>query len=239
MSIVFPKQVPEQVPAPGPNKIALFVDQLGTPVYKNESGLTISLQGATGAEGPQGPQGEPGEQGEQGPEGPPGADGAPGQGVPNGGAEGQVLSKVSDDDFDTAWVDPPEGGGAPTVGPMEPGPESSVPDVDGNWTITVSPNVPSRQMWAVMGSATLVWDLRHEEVPLGTAVDMQFFVIALAEATITKHGSGSAITWVTGRELPDVMAPMSAYWLRISYTRSPSGSNGVLAEALPLNVPVL
>src|SRR5690606_27180434 len=85
MSIVFPKQVPEQVPAPGPNKIALFVDQLGTPVYKNESGLTISLQGATGAEGPQGPQGEPGEQGEQGPEGPPGADGAPGQGVPNGG----------------------------------------------------------------------------------------------------------------------------------------------------------
>ncbi len=34
-----------------------------------------------------------------------GADGADGQGVPTGGATGQVLAKIDDDDYNTEWVD--------------------------------------------------------------------------------------------------------------------------------------
>ena len=37
--------------------------------------------------------------------------GPQGVGVPEGGDEGQVLAKASDDDYDTEWVDP-SGGGA-------------------------------------------------------------------------------------------------------------------------------
>ncbi len=43
--------------------------------------------------------------------GPPGKQGDPGEGVPPGGTTGQMLTKVSDGDFDTRWTDPPEGGG--------------------------------------------------------------------------------------------------------------------------------
>ena len=56
----------------------------------------------------------------QGPPGPAGADGATGtagkdgEGVPTGGAAGQVLAKKTASDYDTHWVDPPEGGSAIT-----------------------------------------------------------------------------------------------------------------------------
>jgi len=56
----------------------------------------------------------------QGPPGPAGADGATGpagkdgEGIPTGGAAGQVLAKKSASDYDTQWVDPPEGGSAIT-----------------------------------------------------------------------------------------------------------------------------
>ena len=49
--------------------------------------------------------------GEQGDAGPAGASGATGAGVATGGTTGQVLSKVSGDDFDTEWVDQTGGGG--------------------------------------------------------------------------------------------------------------------------------
>ena len=49
--------------------------------------------------GSRGPQGIQGEQGEQGPAG------ADGRGVAEGGDKYQVLSKASDTDYDTAWVD--------------------------------------------------------------------------------------------------------------------------------------
>lgn len=42
----------------------------------------------------------------------PGPAGTPGQGVPSGGAAGQVLAKVSGADYGTAWVTPSAGGGA-------------------------------------------------------------------------------------------------------------------------------
>jgi hypothetical protein len=52
-----------------------------------------------------------GPQGEQGPQGDPGV------GIPEGGTTGQVLAKVSDDDYDTDWVDPSGGGGGSTPDP--------------------------------------------------------------------------------------------------------------------------
>lgn len=75
-------------------------------------------QGETGPQGPQGETGPQGPQGETGPQGPAGADGqdgAPGEGVPTGGAAGQVLAKASATNFDTEWVDPSGGGGSQTI----------------------------------------------------------------------------------------------------------------------------
>lgn len=61
--------------------------------------------GPQGDQGPTGPQGDPGEQGIQGP---------PGPGVPEGGAKDQVLCKLSNDDYDTGWMNLPEGGTNPS-----------------------------------------------------------------------------------------------------------------------------
>lgn len=42
----------------------------------------------------------------QGPQGPQGPQGEPGVGVPAGGTTGQLLTKASDGDYDTAWTSP-------------------------------------------------------------------------------------------------------------------------------------
>lgn len=78
--------------------------------------------GSPGPQGPTGPQGEPGAQGEKGDTGPQGEKGEkgdpgvkgeqgtagqkgdPGEGIPTGGASGQVLTKKSDADYDTEWT---------------------------------------------------------------------------------------------------------------------------------------
>ena len=63
------------------------------------------FDGEPGPAGPQGPIGDTGPQGPAGPEGPKGPQGLqgpPGEGVPEGGTEGQILSKTTDG---TAWVD--------------------------------------------------------------------------------------------------------------------------------------
>jgi hypothetical protein len=81
----------------------------------------ISLIGPTGATGPQGPKGDTGDTGPQGlkgdtgdtgPQGPKGDTGdtgpagADGIGVPAGGTTGQILSKKTETDYDTQWVNP-------------------------------------------------------------------------------------------------------------------------------------
>lgn len=81
--------------------------------------------GAPGADGDPGPQGEPGPPGDPGADGADGADGAPGTdgadgadgadgppgpGVAAGGTTDQILSKNSNADYDTEWVDAPTGG---------------------------------------------------------------------------------------------------------------------------------
>lgn len=67
--------------------------------------------GKDGAQGPAGPEGPRGPQGLAGADGPPGPAGKDGEGVPPGGAAGQVLAKKTAADYDTQWIDPPEGGG--------------------------------------------------------------------------------------------------------------------------------
>ena len=52
------------------------------------------IKGDTGATGPAGQDGQDGQ------------DGADGVGVPSGGTQGQVLTKSSSTDYDTAWATP-------------------------------------------------------------------------------------------------------------------------------------
>jgi hypothetical protein len=56
--------------------------------------------------GRQGPKGDTGDTGATGATGPQGPAGANGQGVPTGGTDGQVLTKSSSTDYDTAWETP-------------------------------------------------------------------------------------------------------------------------------------
>lgn len=66
--------------------------------------------GATGATGPQGsigPQGFTGAIGATGSQGSTGATGPAGTGVPTGGTTTQILSKLSNNDFDTTWINKP------------------------------------------------------------------------------------------------------------------------------------
>ena len=69
---------------------------------KGDTGET----GATGATGPQGPKGDTGETGATGATGP---QGPAGPGVMSGGLAGQILAKASGTDYDTHWINAPEG----------------------------------------------------------------------------------------------------------------------------------
>ena len=64
--------------------------------------ITASTSSTTTVLG-KGVKGDKGDTGATGATGPAGSDGADGQGVPVGGAEGQVLVKSSATDYDTAW----------------------------------------------------------------------------------------------------------------------------------------
>ena len=84
-----------------------------------EGGVEITIHDVRGSstvrvnDGQRGADGTPGEQGSEGPpgaDGKDGNDGAPGQGVPVGGTAGQVLAKASGSDYDSVWIDPPQGG---------------------------------------------------------------------------------------------------------------------------------
>lgn len=92
-------------------------DGLGAPavlyIREGASGWSaaIPFQGEQGEAGPTGPQGPQGIQGPTGPAGADGTDGADGEGVPTGGATGQVLAKASGANYDTEWVDAATGGG--------------------------------------------------------------------------------------------------------------------------------
>ncbi|WP_052087659.1 collagen-like protein [Paenibacillus wynnii] len=69
-------------------------------------------QGLTGPKGDTGLQGLKGDTGDTGLQGLQGLQGPAGPGVPTGGVLGQVLTKASASDYDTAWTTPTVGGGA-------------------------------------------------------------------------------------------------------------------------------
>lgn len=114
--------------------------------------------GKDGAPGPQGELGKDGEQGPPGPEGPQGpagiagADGPPGpagkdgEGVPPGGAAGQVLAKKTAADYDTQWIDPPEGGGGTSGVSSFNGRSGAVQPASGDYTAAMVGARPSDWM---------------------------------------------------------------------------------------------
>jgi len=102
----------------GPTGPAGATGPTGDAGPKGDAGAP-GAKGDTGATGPKGDTGATGPTGAAGANGTNGTNGANGQGVPSGGAAGQVLSKVNATDYNTAWVTPEGGGttgGLPTGG---------------------------------------------------------------------------------------------------------------------------
>lgn len=86
---------------------------------KGDTGAASTVAGPQGIQGPKGDQGiqgpagtngTNGADGAQGPRGFTGEQGIPGVGVPTGGTTGQILSKATNANYDTAWVNAPSGG---------------------------------------------------------------------------------------------------------------------------------
>ncbi len=71
----------------------------------------LGINPFAGPAGPSGATGATGPTGATGATGPAGPAGTNGVGVPTGGSTGQVLSKASSADYDTAWTTPSSGGG--------------------------------------------------------------------------------------------------------------------------------
>ncbi|RFZ85706.1 hypothetical protein DYU05_08945 [Mucilaginibacter terrenus] len=95
---------------PGPMGAVGPAGATGPKGDKGDTGVTGAAgpKGDTGLQGPQGLKGDKGDTGASGPAGPSGTAGATGpagQGIPIGGSAGQVLSKLSNADYSTQWVD--------------------------------------------------------------------------------------------------------------------------------------
>lgn len=85
------------VGSPGPQGPSGPQGEKGVQGEKGDTGP----QGEKGDTGAKGKKGDPGAKGEQGPAG---QKGDPGEGIPTGGASGQVLIKKSDADYDAEWT---------------------------------------------------------------------------------------------------------------------------------------
>lgn len=120
-------------------------------------------------QGPQGDQGDPGEQG------PPGENGANGVGVPAGGGTGQRLSKASNADFDTEWIDPFQYGNYH----MEPG-EIDDGDISGDHTVQF--DQASSHRLNLTGDANIVFVNPQNAAP---------YVLRIIQGS----GGNHAITW--------------------------------------------
>jgi hypothetical protein len=93
--------------ATGPTGATGIQGPTGVTGATGETGAT-GATGGTGDVGPTGSTGDTGATGATGPQGPTGATGETGPtgvGVPTGGLEGQILSKATDTDYDTEWID--------------------------------------------------------------------------------------------------------------------------------------
>lgn len=114
-------------------------------------------QGPPGVDGKDGKDGAPGPAGIAGADGPPGPAGKDGEGVPPGGAAGQVLAKKTAADYDTQWIDPPEGGGGTSGVSSFNGRSGAVQPASGDYTAAMVGARPDT--WtptaADMGAATM------------------------------------------------------------------------------------
>ena len=97
--------------AQGPQGVKGDKGDTGAQGAQGPQGPTGADSTVAGPQGPQGPKGDTGATGPQGPEGPQGVPGYSGGGVPLGGATGQVLVKLSDNDYDMDWAEVSGGGG--------------------------------------------------------------------------------------------------------------------------------
>lgn len=101
------------------------------------------VDGKDGKDGAPGPAGADGKDGAPGPQGEPGKDG---EGVPPGGAAGQVLAKKTAADYDTQWIDPPEGGGGTSGVSSFNGRSGAVQPTSGDYTAAMVGARPSDWM---------------------------------------------------------------------------------------------
>ncbi len=109
----------------------------------NEQAGPQGPPGVDGKDGAPGPAGADGKDGAPGPQGEPGKDG---EGVPPGGAAGQVLAKKTAADYDTQWIDPPEGGGGTSGVSSFNGRSGAVQPTSGDYTAAMVGARPSDWM---------------------------------------------------------------------------------------------
>ncbi len=177
-------------------------------------------KGDTGDTGPQGPQGLQGPEGDQGIQGPPGQDGADGQGVPVGGAQNQVLRKASTADFDTEWVDPPEGSGSSLPAGASEGDVLVQGATSAEWTSSprfVNATLSEHDLGSVSGAVTVPFDA-HQHVSLTTTATTDLTLATPAQPGGTcririGNPGGNALTWVTSVTWDDGQAPDGARYI--------------------------
>lgn len=97
--------------------------------------------------------------------------GTPGPGVPAGGTAGQVLAKINSSNYNTEWIDPPEGGGGLT------------------WS-TVSANTAMSA-----GNGYIVTGTRTMTLPASAAAGGEF-VVHSYDSTVTIASNGNIINGV-------------------------------------------
>lgn len=158
--------------------------------------------GKDGAPGPQGEQGPPGPEGPQGPAGIAGADGPPGpagkdgEGVPAGGAAGQVLAKKTAADYDTQWIDPPEGGGGTSGVSSFNGRSGAVQPTSGDYTAAMVGARPSDWMptAAEVGARPDTWTPTAADVgAVSSPVVTEIQVVTQAEYDALANKSASIL----------------------------------------------
>lgn len=147
-------------------------------------------KGDTGATGTQGPKGETGAQGPQGIQGIQGPAGADGVGVPSGGTTGQVMSKASDADYDTAWVDK-------------------------NPVVTVSGSTPS--ITALPGIQYVCGEVSTLDItlPASGCVDVVFESGSTATVLTVPPPTGKTLSWANGFD-PTSLDANTTYELNIA-----------------------
>ena len=145
-------------------------------------------QGPIGPQGPAGAQGPVGAQGPAGPQGPIGAQGLKGdtgEGVPTGGGDGQVLTKQSSTDYDTAWEDAPSAGTGNSRGPLWASTAAlpTTPFASANSPITATWTIAANAPFTVYDSTIVLARLRgaHATNALGVWVVVEINSVEISE----------------------------------------------------------